>query len=80
MYREGKEDSEPEVPADLSQRVVFKKRVPKDKPAKETIDKEFDDHKIKDSNDEKKEKNKSKSKNKSNQLTLSHLGDDEEDE
>ena len=32
--REGKDDSEPEVPADLSQRVVFKKKVPKNKASK----------------------------------------------
>eukprot|EP00092_Neocalanus_flemingeri_P037319 GFUD01040642.1.p1 GENE.GFUD01040642.1~~GFUD01040642.1.p1 ORF type:complete len:217 (+),score=90.86 GFUD01040642.1:69-719(+) len=79
--KEGKEDSEPEIPADLSQRVVFKKRVAKDKSEKVTTDKESDDTNNIECSDKKEEKKKSsKSKNKSNQMTLSHLGEDEEDE
>eukprot|EP00090_Calanus_glacialis_P002165 TRINITY_DN11627_c0_g1_i1.p1 TRINITY_DN11627_c0_g1~~TRINITY_DN11627_c0_g1_i1.p1 ORF type:complete len:218 (-),score=98.67 TRINITY_DN11627_c0_g1_i1:65-718(-) len=81
--KEGKDEAEPEVPADLSQRVVFKKRVPKNKEEKDTdtVNKEEDHMNIEDSNDKKEStKKSSKTKNQNNQMTLSHLGDDEEDE
>ena len=63
--------------------MVFKKRVPKNKEEKDTdtVNKEEDHMNIEDSNYKKEStKKSSKTKNQNNQMTLSHLGDDEEDE
>jgi len=84
--KEGKEESEKEEPADLSQKIVFKKRGFKSKEiraAKDTQDeKNISEENILHSgsgNSNEKQIKSSKSKAKSNQLTLSHL-DEEEDE
>jgi hypothetical protein len=62
--------------------VVFKKRVPKNKEVNdtETVNKEEDLMNTDSINKNESKKKSSKTKNKNNQMTLSHLGDDEEDE
>ena len=84
IYREGKEESEREEPADLSQKIVFKKRGSKNievrAPEKNLERKNSNEQIEKQTGDKKDEQMKSsKSKAKSTQLTLSHL-DEEEDE
>ena len=87
IYREGKEESEKEEPADLSQKIVFKKRGginKKEIRATENTPDERDmpEEKIAQSGTgdiTEKQMKRSKMKAKSNQLTLSHL-DEEEDE
>ena len=86
IYREGKEESEKEEPADLSQKIVFKKREFKSKEIRAANntpeEKNMSEEKLSQSgsgNSTEKQIKRSKSKAKSNQLTLSHL-DEEEDE
>jgi len=79
-YREGKEESE-EIPADLTQKIVFKKRGSKNNIVKSGERSADEKNTVEENSTQTKEQKvkSSKSKSKSKQLTLSHL-EDEEDE
>lgn len=78
--KEGKEESE-EIPADLTQKIVFKKRGSKNNIVKSGERSADEKNTVEENSTQTKEQKvkSSKSKSKSKQLTLSHL-EDEEDE
>ena len=73
-----KNNEESEPAADLSQKIVFKKRVKKDVTEKKTTDVK-ESSKIDLKEVKMKGTNKSQQKSKSMQMTLSHLDEEEED-
>jgi len=74
-----KDSEESEPPADLSQKIVFKKR---EKKAANNVkeDLKTDESSTNESSSSTKTKTKSKNKNKSKQMMLSHLDEEEEEE
>ena len=72
------EDSEP--PADLSQKIVFKKRGKKDEPQNNPVNTDSVESPKTEVKSDKSKGAKSNHKNKSKQMTLSHLDDEDEDD